>query len=84
MRSNRFRAVERKYHAKEKPLNESSVCRFAKLYKDDVSKVRNDARDVSKKSLNTLPQGRLLFLGNWFKKIRWFKNFYLPLEEKVD
>ena len=64
----RSKAVERIYHAKEKPVNESSIFRFTKLYKEEIAKARNDARDVSKKSLSILPQGRTLFLENWFKK----------------
>ena len=33
-----FRAAERKYHTKEKPLNESSAHRFAKSHKEEISK----------------------------------------------
>ena len=56
------RAAERKLHTKEKPLSESNARRFSKLYKEKISKVQKNNRDVNK-NLSVLPRGRPLLLG---------------------
>ena len=59
----RSRAAERKFHTKEKPLSESNAQKFAKLYKEEISKAQKNNRDVNR-NLSVLPHGRLLLLGS--------------------
>ena len=54
---------------------QSSVFRLANCIKKRFQKHKIVFEMLVKKSLSLLPQGRSLFLGNWSKKIRWFKNF---------
>ena len=43
--------LQKECHAKEKLLNESSASRFAKSYKEKISKARKGGRNVSKSTL---------------------------------
>ena len=65
------RAAERKYHTKNKPLNETSARRFAKAYKEEIKKARKDNRNVNK-GLTTLPRGRPLLLGGLDQMVQRF------------
>ena len=55
-------ATARKFMSKEKPLNESTVRRFCKRYKDELQKSTQEKREM-KKELSSLPSGRSLMLG---------------------
>ena len=43
--------LQKECHAKEKLLNENSTSRFAKSYKEKISKARKGGRDASKSTL---------------------------------
>ena len=50
-----------KFSSKEKPLNERTVRRFCKRYKDELQKSTQEKREM-KKELSLLPRGRPLML----------------------
>ena len=53
----------KKFGTKEKPLNESSARRFAKLYQEQLATAKKQNCEVSK-GLKILPRGRPLLLGS--------------------
>ena len=65
------RAAERKFYTKEKPLSESNVRRFSKLYKEEISKARKNNRDVNR-NLSILPHERPLLLGSLDQMVQRF------------
>ena len=68
----------RKFETKAKPLNESTVRRFAKLYKEEIENARKQNRDVSKR-IETLPRGRPFLLGSLDEMMR---NFLFALRNR--
>ena len=56
-------ATAQKFSSKEKPLNESTVRRFSKRYKDELQKSTQEKREMEKE-LSLLPRGRPLMLGS--------------------
>ena len=68
----------RKFETKAKPLNESTVRRFAKLYQEEIENARKQNRDVSKR-IETLPRGRPFLLGSLDEMVR---NFLFALRSR--
>ena len=68
----------KKFGTKEKPLNESSARRFAKLYQVELAAARKQDREVSK-GLKILPRGRPLLLGSLDQMVQ---KFLLALRSK--
>ena len=54
----------RKFETKQRPLNESTVRRFAKLYQEEIENARKQNCDVNK-HIESLPRGRPLLLGTF-------------------
>ena len=61
----------KKFGTKEKPLNESSARRFAKLYQEELATAKKQNCEVSK-GLKILPRGRPLLLGSLDKMVQKF------------
>ena len=69
-----FNAV-RKFSRNEKPLNESSVRRFVKLYKNELKKASKEKRDVENQ-LIPIQRGRKLMLGSLDQKVQNYLRSY--------
>ena len=61
----------KKFGTKEKPLNESSARRFAKLYQEELATAKKQNCEVSK-GLKILPRGRPLLLGSLDQMVQKF------------
>ena len=61
----------KKFGTKEKPLNESSARRFAKLYQEELARAKKQNCEVSK-GLKILPRGRPLLLGSLDQMVQKF------------
>ena len=64
-------AAARKFTSEKKKLNESTVRRFCKLYKDVIKQAVKEKRDV-KRELNVLPRGHPLLLGSLDQMVQRF------------
>ena len=68
-------AAVRKFSKNEKPLNESSVRRFVKLYKHKLKKASKEKRHVNDK-LIPIQRGRKLMLGSLDQKVQNYLRSY--------
>lgn len=68
-------ATVRKFNKKEKPLNESTVRRFCKCYKDELKKSTKENREI-KKELTVMPRGRPLMLGSLDAMVQKYLRAY--------
>ena len=68
-------ATARKFSSNEKPLNESTVRRFCKRYKDELQKSTQEKRKM-KKELSSLPSGRSLMLGSLDEMVQKYIRAY--------
>ena len=68
----------RKFQTESRPLNESTVRRFSKLYQEEIENARKQNRAVSNR-LEKLQRGRPLLLGTLDEMVR---NFLLALRNR--
>lgn len=68
-------AAVRRFAKKEKPLNESSVRRFVKLYHEELKKASIQERNVQDK-LAPIQRGRKLMLGSLDQKVQNYLRSY--------
>ena len=68
-------ATARKVLSKEKPLNEITVRRFCKRYKDELQKSTKEKREM-KNELLLLPRGRPFILGSLDEKVQKYIRAY--------
>ena len=62
----------------DKPLNESSTCRFSDLYKEEFKQAKEDEQDPRNK-LAILPRSRPLLLGSWGQMVQ---RYLLALQSR--
>lgn len=63
--------LQKKFGTKEKPLDESIACRFAKLYTGELAEAMKQKREINK-SLQTLRRCRPLLLGTLDQMVQKF------------
>ena len=68
-------ATVRKFSRNEKPLNESSVRRFCKLYKEELSKATKEKRKT-RMELIPMQRGRPLMLGSLDQMVQKYLRAY--------
>ena len=68
-------ATARKFLSKEKPLNESTVRRFCKHYKDELKQSTKEKREM-KKELSLEPRSRPLMLGSLDEMVQRYLHAY--------
>ena len=68
-------ATVRKFSSKEKPLNESTVRRFCKLYKDELKQSLKEKRET-KTELSLQRRGRPLMLGSLDEMVQRYIRSY--------
>ena len=68
-------ATVRKFASKEKPLNESTVRRFCKRYKEELKQSTKEKREM-KKELTLMPRGRPLMLGSLDQMVQKYIRAY--------
>ena len=69
----------RKFETKQKPLNESTVRRFAKLYQGEIEEATKQNRNINER-IAILPREGHYFWAVWMK---WCKSFYWHCVAKV-